>query len=352
MDSRTSLARIFLGQPPDQLHLLNGDQVSLLDFTAYDEYVRRQQKLFKDMSSSAVSPYDEESLGKVADAIRHHKQRDRAVSCISTLADNGDSIASEATLSLVVRLILMVEIGSLEKSFGFMYNTAPCPLPQWTENDLASLARRLFPSSPQIDCSRVSIPATLDAWGLENIAGIKIEFTDNLADHLRLAKDNTQLYVFHHVAYLEHQRHISNPQNAVLPEGLAEESLRTLAILFPQSDHWISLRSTRKKRVWLGRLRANSSRTIDSRLTCCGTPKRYDRQLSNFHFWRERLVIIKEVFDESTPNSFSQWWYDRRNGVQWHNFWVAIVVLGLTAFFGLIQCILAAVQVYKAYHPS
>lgn len=77
-----------------------------------------------------------------------------------------------------------------------------------------------------------------------------------------------------------------------------------------------------------------------------------DRQLSNFRFWRDRLAIIKEVYDESTPDSFSQWWHDRRNGVQWHNFWVAMVVLGLTAFFGFIQCILAAVQVYKAYHPS
>ncbi|RSL55959.1 hypothetical protein CEP53_006943 [Fusarium sp. AF-6] len=347
-----SLAHIFLGQPPDQLHLLNGDQVSLLDFRAYDEYVQRQQKIFNDMSSSAVSPYDEESLGKVADEIRQHKQRGRAILYISTLAGNGDSIASEATLSLVVRLILMVEIGSLEKSFGFMYHTAQCPLPQWTENDLTSLSRRLFPFSPQIDCSGVSIPPTFDAWSLENVAGIKIEFTDNLADHLRLANNDTQLYVFHHVAYLEHQRHISNSQNAVLPDGLAEESLRTLAILFPQSDHWSSLRSTRRRRVWLERLRTNSSRTIDSRLTCCGTPNMDDRQLGNFRFWRERLVIIKDVYDESTPNSFSQWWYDRRNGVQWHNFWVAIVILGLTAFFGLIQCILAAVQVYKAYHPS
>ncbi|RSL77248.1 hypothetical protein CEP51_009233 [Fusarium floridanum] len=347
-----SLAHIFLGQSQDQFRLLNGDQVSCLDFRAYDEYVRRQQKLFKDMGSSAVSPYDEESLGKVADEIRQHKQRDRAISYISTLAGNNDSTTCQATLSLVVRLMMMAEIGSLEKPYGFVYHPSYRPLPQWTENDLASLARRLFPFSPQIGCSGVSTSVTFDAWSLENVAGIKIVFTDNLADHLRLANNDTQLYVFHHVAYLELQKHMSNTGNAVLPSGLAEESLKTLAILFPQSDHWSSLRSTRKKRVWLGRLRANSDCTIDDRLACCGTPNVVDRQLSNFSFWRDRLVIIKDAYDQSTPDSFSQWWYDRRNGVQWHNFWVAIVVLGLTAFFGLIQCILAAIQVYKAYHPS
>ncbi|UPK97855.1 hypothetical protein LCI18_008790 [Fusarium solani-melongenae] len=296
MDSQTSLAHIFLGHPPDQLLLWNGEQVSFLDFSAYDEYVRKQQKLFKDLGSSAVVPHDDESLGKVADEIRQHKRRDQAISYISTLVGNSNSLTCQVTLSLVVCLMLMVKIGSLEKSFGFVYHPSQCPLLEWTENDLTSLARRLFPLSPQIDCSGVSVPTTFDAWGLENVAGIKIEFTDNLADHLYLANDNTQLYVFHHVTYLEHQRNL--------------------------------------------------------RLTCCGTPNMDDRQLSSFRFWRKRLKKIKDVYDELTPDSFSQWWYDRRNGVQWHNFWVAIVVLGLTAFFGLIQCILAAIQVHKAYHPS
>ncbi|KAI6753907.1 hypothetical protein HG530_013083 [Fusarium avenaceum] len=198
----------------------------------------------------------------------------------------------------------------------------------------------------------MAIVPIFDAWGLENIAGIKTEFTDNLVDHLRLTNNNTQLYIFHQVAYLEQQRHSSASQNSLLPNGLAEETLRTLAIFFPQSDYCGSLRSTRKKRVWLERLYAHSTRTVDPQLTWCGSPSIEGRQLASFPYWKERLLIIKEEYDHSTPDSFAQWWHDRRNGVQWHNFWVAMLVLGLTAMFGLIQCILAAVQVYKAYHPS
>lgn len=76
------------------------------------------------------------------------------------------------------------------------------------------------------------------------------------------------------------------------------------------------------------------------------------RQISQFHFWRDRMVILKQVFDESEPRNLSQFWHDRRKGPQWYTFWVAIAVLLLTIFYGTIQSIEGALQVYKAYHPE
>jgi len=64
------------------------------------------------------------------------------------------------------------------------------------------------------------------------------------------------------------------------------------------------------------------------------------------------VVILKQVFDESRPSTLLQWWNDRRNGVQWYTFWVAILVLLFTMFFGMVQSIEGALQVYKAYHPT
>ncbi|CZR39194.1 uncharacterized protein FPRO_05614 [Fusarium proliferatum ET1] len=339
-----------LGTLPPSIHLFNGDRASTLDFRAYNAYVERQQKLFSELSSSAVYPYDMSSLGKVTEQVRRHKEQDQAISYICKLSGNNDVDACQDALNLVARLILMTEVGSLERASGFMHQTGPQPLPLWDKDSLDSLTEKVFPISSHPTCTGIAVTPDLSAWSLENVAGIKIEFTDNLADHLRLTNNNTQMYVFHHVAFLEAQRHSINAQ-ATLPQDLAEETLRTLAILFPQSDHWAALRSNRKKQVWLDRLCTHSSRVIDPQLAWCGTPSGESRYLSNFCFWKDRLVILKEEFDHSTPDSFSQWWYDRRNGVQWHNFWVAIVVLGLTAVFGLIQCILASIQVYKAYHP-
>ncbi|QKD50328.2 uncharacterized protein FOBCDRAFT_197731 [Fusarium oxysporum Fo47] len=316
--------------------VLNGGTVSKLDFRAYNAYTERQKKLFGELSSSAVNTNDTISLGKVADQIRRHRQRDQTIAHVSILAGNRNINACQDTLNLVIRLILMVELGSSEKTSGFMYPAGSRPLPLWDKNSLDSLTEKVFPISLQQSCSGMTMTPEFSAWSLENVAEIKIEFTDNLADHLRLTNNNNQLYIFHHVAFLEAQRHSINSQAPVLPQGLAEETLRTLAILFPQSDHWAALRSNRKKQVWLERLCTHSSRVIDPQLAWCGTPSGESRYLSNFCFWRDRLLILKEDFDHSTPDSFSQWRYDRRNGMQWHNFWVAMVVLGLTAVFGLI----------------
>lgn len=75
-----------------------------------------------------------------------------------------------------------------------------------------------------------------------------------------------------------------------------------------------------------------------------------ERQVETFKYWHDRLVVLKQVYDEAQPKTMSQWWYDRRNGVQWFTFWVAIVVLFLTLFFGLVQSVEGAMQVYAAFH--
>ncbi|KAI8410751.1 hypothetical protein FOFC_10609 [Fusarium oxysporum] len=103
----------------------------------------------------------------------------------------------------------MIEVGSLEKESGFMYQTGPRPLPLWDEDSLNNLTDKVFPISRQQACSGITLTPDFSAWSLENVSGIKIQFTDNLADHLRLANNNTQLYIFHHVAFLEAQRHRS-----------------------------------------------------------------------------------------------------------------------------------------------
>ena len=84
----------------------------------------------------------------------------------------------------------------------------------------------------------------------------------------------------------------------------------------------------------------------------CGKLRARDRQIDTFKFWRDRIVILKQVFDESTPVSPSQWWHDKRNGFDRYPVLIAATALVLTAFFGMIQCLEGVLQVYKAYHPA
>ena len=77
-----------------------------------------------------------------------------------------------------------------------------------------------------------------------------------------------------------------------------------------------------------------------------------DRNIRNFKYWHDRLIILKEVFDDAEPRTIRQWWYDRRKRVQWYTFWVAALVLVLTVFFGLVQSIEGGIQAYAALHPG
>lgn len=130
--------------------------------------------------------------------------------------------------------------------------------------------------------------------------------------------------------------------------------MRTLALLFPQAEFSRAHGAERTKTTWLKKLyekHEKSSCIVDERLTRCGNLNTSDRQIQNFEFWRDRLVILKQAYDEATPSTLPQWWHDRRNGVQWYTFWVAVLVLTLTIFFGFVQSIEGALQVYKAYNP-
>ncbi|KAI9772501.1 MAG: hypothetical protein M1840_000706 [Geoglossum simile] len=236
----------------------------------------------------------------------------------------------DSSVDLTARLVSMMDIGVLQYGFSGRRELV------WNKGTLRDFVNGYFNVAITLG-QDVKLENMFNARNLGRIAGIEIVWTDNLADHLRMIDDeDKKVAIFHHALFLKYQ------QSSLFPLGLMEETLRTLALLFPQSD-----KGTAK---WFSNL--PYSLHIDSQVVKCGHLKAHDRQIENFKFWHDRLVILKQVFDESRPATFSQWWCDRRNGVQWYTFWVAILVLFLTIFFGVVQSIEGALQVYKAYRPS
>lgn len=127
------------------------------------------------------------------------------------------------------------------------------------------------------------------------------------------------------------------------PPQLIEETLRTLTLLFP------SYNIASKK--WYQKEAAKATCGLDKRLIDIGNLNAEERQIDNFSYWHDRLVILKEVYDEARPSTLSQFWYDRRNGPQWYTFWVALCVLVLTVltlFLAMVQCVEGGMQVYIA----
>ena len=120
---------------------------------------------------------------------------------------------------------------------------------------------------------------------------------------------------------------------------------RSLALLFPSSD------TTTRKWFKSQTKIMSPSLNFDSKPVQCGHLKSEDRHIDTFHFWRDRLVILKQVVDDSEPKSWSQWWYDRRSGVHRFPLMIAVLALVFTAFFGLIQCVEGGLQAYNAWDP-
>jgi len=131
----------------------------------------------------------------------------------------------------------------------------------------------------------------------------------------------------------------------ILPPDLINETLSTLSLLLPELDKDVER--------WFERQQANAQKRgklpLDPLARGCGQLKLQSRRIENFKYWHDRLVILKQVFDEAEPSSIKQWWCDRRRRVQWYTFWVAALVLALTVVFGIIQSVEGAFQVYLTY---
>lgn len=125
--------------------------------------------------------------------------------------------------------------------------------------------------------------------------------------------------------------------NKMFPDGFIEETMRTLALLFPRGDE--------RTRKWYMK-QEDDPADLDLNVLTCGNLRDNLRQIDQYEYWHDRLAMLKVAFDESRPQNVTQLWKDRRDTLQWYTLWIAV---SLTLFFGLVQSIEGALQVYKAF---
>lgn len=94
--------------------------------------------------------------------------------------------------------------------------------------------------------------------------------------------------------------------------------------------------------------RKRRSQHLDIRAGTCGYLNAAKRQIDSFEYWRDRITILKQAFDDAEPRSISQLWHDDRKKVQWYTFWVAVVILAMTCIFGTIQTLCGLIQAWAS----
>jgi hypothetical protein len=95
-----------------------------------------------------------------------------------------------------------------------------------------------------------------------------------------------------------------------------------LALLLPFHDKGV--------KKWYGKQVTRFK--LDGNAIKGGPLKTEERQLERFEYWRDRLEILKDVFDDLEPSTILQWWQDRRRRVQWVCNWrINFFVIGTTS---------------------
>jgi hypothetical protein len=114
-----------------------------------------------------------------------------------TPARNQDEEQLNSSIDLVVRLLLMIEIGRIPNSFSGYRDLL------WETGCLREFVSSRFPPATRHHDEHVKFEKIFIARNLGRIAGITIVWTDNLVDHLRLLEYDTKVAVFHHASFLE-----------------------------------------------------------------------------------------------------------------------------------------------------
>jgi hypothetical protein len=228
----------------------------------------------------------------------------------------------------------------IERALRFIARLIFCvDLDHWPADEtLKTHLQELFITSSSEDKCR--LPRSFNAWTIRHITDINVTWTLDLNSHLEVTENDGDIALFDGISVLKLLQRSATAQS-VFPQGLFDETCNSISLLCPYGD--------RQVRTWVET--EQRTQKLDPGLTewCRGYHLRPSgRQIQSFSYWRDSLIIVKEIYDEREPRTMKHFWRDHRRPVQWWTFWIAI-----TAFFlSLAACILTAIQVYKAYYPT
>ena len=257
-------------------------------------------------------------------AMRTYSHLEKVVTCLENNSDSSRSKIAEQlkadfpwssepqrlrSVELVARLWSTIYVRS--RTYPVPPLRADTTVVEW--NDTVSLKKMVKDNFATPDLERpveMPIDAKFTLENLRKLCGIRVQWTDNLKDHLKYDQSTAKLHLYQHtVCLLKHKEKSCE----IIPKDLVDETVKSLDLLFPFQE---------KKTPVFYRPESSYSQ-----------PRAVD--FSEFRYWRKRLLELHDTFKEA-PRNFYQLLVDRRNPLQWWTFWIAVTLLVLTIFFGVL----------------
>jgi len=152
--------------------------------------------------------------GREGPITQNHEYFLNIVTRLQNLNETYDSIANFVRLdnrsfedslvcdivSIAARVWLMLHIGEVKNAI----TPGQKPL-VWKSGSLKECIRNRFKHNSDLT-ETVKLPKSFNAIQLRRVGGIKIIWSNNLADHLLMRDDDTKLTIFHHASFLRCHR--------------------------------------------------------------------------------------------------------------------------------------------------
>ncbi|KAL5342464.1 hypothetical protein BJX70DRAFT_355886 [Aspergillus crustosus] len=193
----------------------------------------------------------------------------------------------------------------------------------------------------------------LKAWKLQKRCHLQFLPTDNITEHLLYDARTSSVQVFHHTAYLKAhlRRSIGQPidQQAseslalgMLPPQLLLETLHSIHfILFPiskdRTGKSIKTLNTLIRKHWF-----DPNAQVDE-----GWIRQDARAKFKYYYWNDRLEKLYHLVRNPPPKNRLVGWIERHTNER-NALTVALIALFLSAFFGLMTCLIGGAQLALA----
>ena len=183
-------------------------QLTDKDFASRDEGLSAYfTDWFEEQCEAAAAEVSVRNLDELLEFIGYLQEANGGQEKIcSKLGSAGTSFdtATNASITLAARIWLSISVGSLShyvtpgQSYVLWENN-------WEHGILSKVVHdTLWPKAQTTE--KVKLPKVFTAANLEMIAGIRVQWTSNLADHLSLRDDDTKVMLFHQASFLELHR--------------------------------------------------------------------------------------------------------------------------------------------------
>ena len=309
--------------PEVKKHIINLFLLRSQEDDHYDSYFKFFRNTVLD-SLYGLTPSDDrhfamdtyEDLEKVVTCLKNNPDDTRSEIAKKLAADFSESSEAQKlrSVELAAHLLLTIHVRSWTDSVAPL--RADTTAVEWDdEASLKKMVKDKFIKIPDVENPDLEKPAEMPIdpkftlKSLRKLCGIKVRWTNNLKDHLRYDQDTANLHLYPHtICLLRHKEDSCE----IIPDDLIDETVKSLELLLPFQE--------KTKVFYRPDSSYNEPRAID---------------FNKFRYWRKRLLELDGIFKQA-PRNFYQMLVDRRNPLQWWTFWIAVTLLVLTIFFGIL----------------